>query len=171
MKCEPVSLNTFPVQFPSRPTSPRLTFIPFLSISGFLGSRKVNLKLISYKMQYSLPLAHYLLSIGLPLNVNVNLRLRGRPLPPCLLLPIYCLLLLLTINLQSVRSDSSFQNVTCGSVFKLKNIAYDVRLHSHDVKYGTGSGQQSVTGNEDNEDSNSNWVIKGPDSKHPCVRG
>lgn len=38
------------------------------------------------------------------------------------------------------------QQVTCGSVVKLVNQAHKVRLHSHDVKYGSGSGQQSVTG-------------------------
>ncbi|THU49033.1 hypothetical protein C4D60_Mb06t05310 [Musa balbisiana] len=33
------------------------------------------------------------------------------------------------------------------------------RLHSHDVPYGSGSGQQSVTGSPDVDDSNSCWVI------------
>ena len=32
------------------------------------------------------------------------------------------------------------------------------RLHSHDVPYGSGSGQQSVTGFGGVEDSNSYWV-------------
>ena len=36
--------------------------------------------------------------------------------------------------------------MSCGSVIKLMNLAHKVRLHSHDVKYGSGSGQQSVTG-------------------------
>ncbi|KAK6018637.1 hypothetical protein OSTOST_15770, partial [Ostertagia ostertagi] len=35
--------------------------------------------------------------------------------------------------------------VTCGSVLKLSNVNEGSRLHSHDVKYGSGSGQQSVT--------------------------
>lgn len=48
--------------------------------------------------------------------------------------------------------------VTFGSVFKLLNVDYSVRLHSHDVKYGTGSGQQSITGTELKEDVNSHWV-------------
>lgn len=42
---------------------------------------------------------------------------------------------------------------------KLRNIDYDVGLHSHDVRYGTGSGQQSVTGTEQKEDVNSYWTI------------
>ncbi len=36
--------------------------------------------------------------------------------------------------------------VTCGSVVKLKHKATGARLHSHQVNYATGSGQQSVTG-------------------------
>ncbi|KAG8225199.1 hypothetical protein J437_LFUL009491 [Ladona fulva] len=62
------------------------------------------------------------------------------------------------------------QFVTCGSVVKLMNTGYKVRLHSHDVKYGTGSGQQSVTGTELKEDVNSHWAIKGMTGKH-CTRG
>lgn len=48
--------------------------------------------------------------------------------------------------------------VTCGSVVKLLNVDYRSRLHSHDVKYGTGSGQQSVTGVETSDDVNC-WII------------
>jgi len=33
------------------------------------------------------------------------------------------------------------------------------RLHSHEVPYGSGSGQQSVTGFPGVDDSNSYWVI------------
>jgi dolichyl-phosphate-mannose--protein O-mannosyl transferase len=33
------------------------------------------------------------------------------------------------------------------------------RLHSHDVPYGSGSGQQSVTGFPTVDDSNSYWVF------------
>lgn len=62
------------------------------------------------------------------------------------------------------------QYVTCGSVLKLLNVDYKVRLHSHDVKYGTGSGQQSVTGTEVQEDANSHWIIKA-ESKKQWVRG
>ena len=60
--------------------------------------------------------------------------------------------------------------MTCGSVIKLLNSDFRVRLHSHDVKYGTGSGQQSVTGTEVQEDVNSHWVIKAATDKI-CPRG
>lgn len=57
------------------------------------------------------------------------------------------------------NSAAKTEYVTCGSVLKLRNIDYDVGLHSHDVRYGTGSGQQSVTGTEQKEDVNSYWTI------------
>jgi len=63
------------------------------------------------------------------------------------------------------------QHVTCGSVIKLVNTYYDIRLHSHDVKYGSGSGQQSVTGVETKTDVNSHWAIMGKSPKSPCQRG
>merc|ERR1719347_415445 len=62
------------------------------------------------------------------------------------------------------------QQVTCGSVVKLFNSYYKVRLHSHDVKYGSGSGQQSVTGTPQQDDNNSYWLIKGT-AKNDCKRG
>jgi len=52
----------------------------------------------------------------------------------------------------------------------LYNIDLKVRLHSHDVKYGAGSGQQSVTGTDLSEDINSHWEIKAQTGKH-CKRG
>ena len=51
--------------------------------------------------------------------------------------------------------------VTCSSVVKLESISEHVRLHSHDVKYGSGSGQQSVTGMPTTDDVNSHWQILG----------
>ncbi|XP_055853193.1 stromal cell-derived factor 2 [Episyrphus balteatus] len=61
-------------------------------------------------------------------------------------------------------------HVTCGSIVKLLNSDYGSRLHSHDVKYGSGSGQQSVTGIEIQEDVGSHWSIKAPTGKF-CNRG
>jgi len=60
--------------------------------------------------------------------------------------------------------------VTCGSVIKLQNLSYKIRLHSHDVKYGSGSGQQSVTGTDQKEDVNSHWAVLGPINE-TCKRG
>ncbi|KAM6156031.1 stromal cell-derived factor 2-like protein 1 [Rhynchocyon petersi] len=60
--------------------------------------------------------------------------------------------------------------VTCGSVLKLLNTYHRVRLHSHDFKYGSGSGQQSVTGVEASDDANSYWRIRGG-PEEGCPRG
>ena len=82
-----------------------------------------------------------------------------------------CLVLALTIDgLSRCLCTRHYQYVSCGSVVKLLNTNYNVRLHSHDVKYGSGSGQQSVTGTDVQEDVNSYWQIKGPNEKS-CTRG
>lgn len=45
-----------------------------------------------------------------------------------------------------------------------------MRLHSHEVQYGTGSGQQSVTGVPNADDANSYWQVRGTENQ-ACVRG
>lgn len=79
------------------------------------------------------------------------------------------LILFLSTQLNCILSKG-VKEITCGSVFKLENTAYYVRLHSHDIKYGSGSGQQSVTGVETKDDVNSHWLVKGT-AKLPCKRG
>lgn len=39
--------------------------------------------------------------------------------------------------------DSELSYVTCGSLVKLFNTRHNVRLHSHDVKYGSGKCSES----------------------------
>mmetsp|Transcript_12188 Transcript_12188/g.36579 ORF Transcript_12188/g.36579 Transcript_12188/m.36579 type:complete len:210 (+) Transcript_12188:186-815(+) len=60
--------------------------------------------------------------------------------------------------------------VTCGSVIKLQHWQTGHLLHSHDIAYGSGSGQQSVTGFQGGDDSNSYWVVRGTEAE-PCVQG
>ena len=81
------------------------------------------------------------------------------------------LLVVLTTFNYLLFESHALQHVTCGSVIKLQNTYHRVRLHSHDVKYGSGSGQQSVTGTDVKEDVNSHWAIRGPTNKKNCVRG
>ncbi|KMZ59312.1 Stromal cell-derived factor 2-like protein [Zostera marina] len=50
--------------------------------------------------------------------------------------------------------------MTYGSTIKLMHGKTKYRLHSHDVPYGSGSGQQSVTGFPNVADSNSYWIIR-----------
>jgi len=56
--------------------------------------------------------------------------------------------------------EEGFEKVTCGSIVKLANVASDYRLHSHEIRYGTGSGEQSVTGFPHGSDHNSYWVVR-----------
>jgi dolichyl-phosphate-mannose--protein O-mannosyl transferase len=65
---------------------------------------------------------------------------------------------------------SKAQFVTCGTILKLFNTDLRLRLHSHDVKYGSGSGQQSVTGVDISDDHNSHWLIRAS-SGETCKRG
>ncbi|ESN98258.1 hypothetical protein HELRODRAFT_84665, partial [Helobdella robusta] len=66
--------------------------------------------------------------------------------------------------------EFNYEFVTCGSALKLLNLAHNVRLHSHDVKYGSGSGQQSVTAVDSSDDHNSYWKIRGK-TPAECARG
>ncbi|CAF3434614.1 unnamed protein product [Rotaria sp. Silwood1] len=79
---------------------------------------------------------------------------------------IQCTILIFLFNFSSCNKDA----ITCGSTFKLVNQQSGDRLHSHDVKYGSGSGQQSVTGTPNADDVNSYWQIRG-DIKNDCERG
>lgn len=99
---------------------------------------------------------------------------------------IQCSILIFLFNLSSSQQDA----VTCGSTFKLVNQQSGDRLHSHDVKYGSGSGQQvnihlfllclktfifllmiqSVTGTPNADDVNSYWQVRG-DIRNDCERG
>lgn len=49
------------------------------------------------------------------------------------------LLFVIFSKCQGRDSDSDY--VTCGSLVKLMNTRHNVRLHSHDVKYGSGNAK------------------------------
>ncbi|CAN0267378.1 unnamed protein product, partial [Hapterophycus canaliculatus] len=49
--------------------------------------------------------------------------------------------------------------VTCGSVIKLRHDNTRFHLHSHVIKWGGGSGQQSVTGHGGEDDQGSMWIV------------
>ncbi|XP_021866461.2 stromal cell-derived factor 2-like protein [Spinacia oleracea] len=83
-------------------------------------------------------------------------------------LGFFALAILLFLSLDSDYFSSSVSaapasegvEVTFGSVIKLMHERTKFRLHSHDVPYGSGSGQQSVTGFPNVDDANSYWVVK-----------
>mmetsp|Transcript_5557 Transcript_5557/g.23605 ORF Transcript_5557/g.23605 Transcript_5557/m.23605 type:complete len:264 (-) Transcript_5557:1912-2703(-) len=55
---------------------------------------------------------------------------------------------------------SGVKEVSYGSSIKLAHKETGYRLHSHDVKYGSGSRENSVTGNRFAHDPNSLWLVK-----------
>ncbi|KAJ8446570.1 hypothetical protein Cgig2_019723 [Carnegiea gigantea] len=65
-------------------------------------------------------------------------------------------------SVSAAASSSEGVEVTYGSVIKLMHERTKFRLHSHEVPYGSGSGQQSVTGFPGVDDSNSYWVVVKP---------
>jgi len=75
------------------------------------------------------------------------------------------------LSLTYLSMVSGNEMVTCTSIIKLQNVQRGVRLHSHEVKYGGGSGQQSVTGVTNGDDVNSYWVIRHAHNKPQCKRG
>eukprot|EP00727_Mastigamoeba_balamuthi_P000213 m51a1_g10189 hypothetical protein (212) ;mRNA; f:5308-6528 len=66
--------------------------------------------------------------------------------------------------------EPAITEVTCGSLVKLRHVATGFRLHSHKVTYGSGSGQQSVTGFPEYDDTNSFWLIRGK-TETSCPQG
>lgn len=81
------------------------------------------------------------------------------------------MILLPVLLLVEVYSSLANEMVTCTSLIKLQNVQRGVRLHSHEVKYGSGSGQQSVTGVSNGDDVNSYWTIINGSGKPECARG
>ncbi|KAL4705255.1 hypothetical protein ACJJTC_010274 [Scirpophaga incertulas] len=69
------------------------------------------------------------------------------------------LIMYLTVLIRTSEASKA-QFVTCGTILKLFNTDLRLRLHSHDVKYGSGSGQQSITGVDVSDDHNSHWLIR-----------
>ena len=61
--------------------------------------------------------------------------------------------------------------VTCGSLVKLQHHNTKANLHSHEIAYGSGSGQQSVTGYFGGEDANDYWTVHGSEvrGRQVCI--
>jgi dolichyl-phosphate-mannose--protein O-mannosyl transferase len=66
----------------------------------------------------------------MPLNNQINI--------------IICFLIALIASI-IVKADEP-RVMSCGSVIKLKHKETGHHLHSHEIAWGSGSGQQSVTG-------------------------
>lgn len=87
-------------------------------------------------------------------------------------LPTILLTLLLALlpSTHANEIDDDFLRVTCNSAVKLTHVPSGFKLHSHQVTYGSGSGQQSVTGFQGSDDPNSYWSVIGG-YEEQCKRG
>ena len=54
--------------------------------------------------------------------------------------------------------------VTCSSTLRIRNERLGFFLHSSELSYGSGSGQQIVTGFDGDHDYNSLWTVKEEES-------
>lgn len=71
----------------------------------------------------------------------------------------------------NLEVSAQYQHVTCGSTIKLVQHEYLFRLHSHDINYGTGSEQQSVTAHGSRDDPGSYWLVKEAKTESACALG
>jgi len=69
------------------------------------------------------------------------------------------------------RESAEVKYVSYGSVVKLQHVKSGYRLHSHEVAYGSGSGQQSVTATPREDDHGSFWVVKAADAEEEPGQG
>lgn len=70
-----------------------------------------------------------------------------------------------------MSDPTGFEYVTCGSSIKLVHEQTRFRLHSHEIAYGGGSGQQSITAHGSRSDRNSYWLVKEGDGEAGCSIG
>ena len=56
---------------------------------------------------------------------------------------LHTLFIYMIISFTRAAAESSA--VTCQSAVKLTNVQSDMRLHSHEINWGSGSTQQSIT--------------------------
>ena len=100
----------------------------------------------------------------------------GRPVNPLLLVQALVVVVALAVawtvpaRAQDYIIEKDFQHVSFGSSIKLAHDATGHYLHSHDIAYGSGSGQQSVTAFPKSDDPNSLFTVlggfvRGPDGQ------
>ncbi|CAM9692874.1 unnamed protein product [Phaeothamnion confervicola] len=69
------------------------------------------------------------------------------------------------------RNARDAVGVTCGSAVKLRHQETGYHLHSHQIRWGTGSGQQSVTAHGSADDQGGLWLVKEAHGGLPCEVG
>ena len=81
--------------------------------------------------------------------------------------------LLIAVLAAWIASASGKENasvVSCGSIVKLRNAETLRHLHSFQVNYGSGSGQQAVVGTNAGDSGESMWIVR-DDGSTACPQG
>lgn len=68
-----------------------------------------------------------------------------------------------------VHSCIFVEVVGCGSVVKITHRQSEHNLHSHEIAYGTGSGQQSVTAHGGRDDQGALWIVQEGNGQPDCT--
>lgn len=71
----------------------------------------------------------------------------------------------------SIIDTINSQLLTWTTTARFKHYESGFYLHSHELAYGTGSGQQSVTALEADNDAGSLWTVKEADGEPLCLTG
>jgi len=90
-----------------------------------------------------------------------------------LLVVVATLLSLSAVGFASADADFDRgppRRVTCGSLVKLRNQGDGRHVHSLEMNYGTGSGQQAVLGTTAGDSAESMWIVRN-DGTEPCPQG
>mmetsp|Transcript_58954 Transcript_58954/g.133466 ORF Transcript_58954/g.133466 Transcript_58954/m.133466 type:complete len:215 (+) Transcript_58954:13-657(+) len=74
-----------------------------------------------------------------------------------------------SLLLVTARGDN--ESITCGSLAKLTHVESNFLLHSHEISYGSGSKQQSVTAIESHDDQGNLWLVKEAYGLEACQTG
>jgi dolichyl-phosphate-mannose--protein O-mannosyl transferase len=63
------------------------------------------------------------------------------------------------------------QSLSCTTVARIVHNELNYHLHSHSITYGSGSGQQAVTGLKADNDAGSLWIFKEAEGDKMCLTG
>jgi len=88
-----------------------------------------------------------------------------------MVLVFLAILVVLSITITQAALPTDKGPVTCGSVVKLIHVESGKNLHSHQIAWGSGSGQQSVTATGTSSDKGSMWILKEGQKLDSCTTG
>lgn len=84
---------------------------------------------------------------------------------------ISCIFINSHMSAEEINQAVDSKAITCGSILRIQNIMTKFHLHSHQLTWGSGSRQQSITSVNDSDDSNSLWIVKEQHNGAPCETG